>query len=61
MPVQDPSQAQKKMAYVQFIAEVSLMANCKPSDLKFALSMIADMASTETKESFEEQIFYAAE
>jgi len=60
MTVENLSQVQKKMAYMQFIAEVSLMANCKPSDLKFALSMIADMASTETREVLEDEIFYAA-
>lgn len=60
MPVEDLSQVQKKMAYVQFIAEVSLMANCKPSDLKLALSMIADMASTETQGRAKDEIFYAA-
>ena len=39
------SQRQKKWACVQFIAEVSLIANCKPSELKLALSLIADLAN----------------
>ncbi|WP_257026557.1 hypothetical protein [Pantoea agglomerans] len=46
MTVQESNQIHEKMACVQFIAEVSLIANCKPSDLKLALSLIADLANT---------------
>lgn len=54
------SRAQQKWACVQFIAEVSLIANCKPSDLKLALSLIADLANSENKDPREE-VFYKAE
>jgi hypothetical protein len=37
------SRTQQKWACVQFIAEVSLIANCKPTDLKLALTLIADL------------------
>lgn len=61
MTVQDLSQMHKKMACVQFIAEVSLIANCKSSDLKMALTIIADLANSETRQDADEEIFYAAE
>lgn len=51
----------KKMACVQFITEVSLIANCKPSDLKMAFTIIADLANSETRQDADEEIFYAAE
>ncbi|HEM8029107.1 TPA: hypothetical protein U2M06_004172 [Enterobacter hormaechei] len=51
------NQAQHKWACVQFIAEVSLIANCKSSDLKLALSIIADLASRENDKE-ERDIFY---
>ncbi|ENZ7708050.1 hypothetical protein [Klebsiella spallanzanii] len=54
------SRIQQKWACVQFIAEVSLIANCKPSDLKLALTLIADLANSENHEA-EEEIFYKAE
>lgn len=54
------SRAQQKWACVQFIAEVSLIANCKPSDLKLALSLIADLANSENKGPREE-VFYKPE
>lgn len=50
----------EKWACVQFIAEVSLIANCKPADLKLALSLIADLANSENKEP-EKEVFYKAE
>ncbi|MFJ3458506.1 hypothetical protein ACIPMZ_16255 [Scandinavium goeteborgense] len=53
------SRAQQKWACVQFIAEVSLIANCKPSDLKLALTLIADLANSE-RDEVEEEIFYQA-
>lgn len=61
MTAQESSQMYKKMACMQFIAEVSLIANCKPSDLKLALSIIAELANSETRQDADEEIFYAAE
>ncbi|MDU4998208.1 MAG: hypothetical protein E6265_16690 [Enterobacteriaceae bacterium] len=60
MVVEDVSRLQHQMACVQFIAEISLIANCKPSDLKLALSLIADLTHNENDER-EESIFYRAE
>ncbi|EOE7079351.1 hypothetical protein [Enterobacter cloacae complex sp. 2023EL-00624] len=54
------SRTQQKWACVQFIAEVSLIANCKPSDLKLALTLIADLANRESAED-DPDIFYKAE
>lgn len=51
------NQTQHKWACVQFIAEVSLIANCKSADLKIALSIIADLASRENDKE-EVDIFY---
>lgn len=61
MTAQESSQMHKKMACMQFIAEVSLIANCKPSDLKLALTIIAELANSETHQDADEEIFYAAE
>lgn len=36
---------QQKLEFVQFIAEISLVANCKPSELKFTLNLIADLVT----------------
>ncbi|MDF7759674.1 hypothetical protein PU683_09045 [Kosakonia cowanii] len=55
------NQTQRKWACVQFIAEVSLIANCKPSDLKLALSLIADLAESENTTPDDEDIYYKAE
>ena len=60
MVVDEVSRTQHKWACVQFIAEVSLLANCKPSDLKLALSLIADLANSENQDA-EREIFYKAE
>lgn len=54
------SRIQQKWACVQFIAEVSLIANCKPADLKLALTLIADLAHSESEEE-KDNIFYEAE
>ncbi|MCS0538340.1 hypothetical protein [Citrobacter portucalensis] len=54
------SRTQQKWACVQFIAEVSLIANCKPADLKLALTLIADLAHSESDEE-NDDIFYKAE
>lgn len=51
------NQTQHKLACVQFIAEVSLIANCKPADLKLALSIIADLAGRENDKE-ESDIYY---
>lgn len=51
------NQTQHKWACVQFIAEVSLIANCKSADLKIALSIIADLASRENNKQ-EGDLFY---
>jgi hypothetical protein len=61
MTAQESSQMHKKMACMQFIAEVSLIANCKPSDLKLALTIIAELANSETHQDSDDDIFYAAE
>lgn len=61
MTAQESSQMHKKMACMQFIAEVSLIANCKPSDLKLALTIIAELANSETRQDADEEIFYAAD
>ncbi|HKN04049.1 MAG TPA: hypothetical protein VJY31_08905 [Buttiauxella sp.] len=60
MLMEDTNRAQHKWACVQFIAEVSLIANCKPSDLKLALSLIADLAHSENSKSGE-SVFYEVE
>lgn len=44
------SRTQQKLEFVQFIAEISLVANCKPSELKLALNLIADLATIENSE-----------
>ncbi|PPX83814.1 hypothetical protein C3D70_13020 [Cronobacter sakazakii] len=44
------SRTQQKLEFVQFIAEISLIANCKPSELKLALNLIADLATIENSE-----------
>ncbi|CAH6304114.1 hypothetical protein [Pantoea agglomerans] len=61
MTAQESSQMHKKMACMQFIAEVSLIANCKPSELKLALTIIAELANSETHQDAGEEIFYAAD
>lgn len=60
MVVDEVSRTQHKWACVQFIAEVSLLANCKPSDLKLALSLIADLANGENQDA-DKVIFYKAD
>ncbi|WP_395490340.1 hypothetical protein ACG1VR_04745 [Cedecea davisae] len=52
------SQTQHKLACVQFIAEISLIANCKPADLKLALSLIADLASGTAEEKIKDNAIY---
>lgn len=60
--VEEPfSRTQQKWACVQFIAEVSLIANCKPSELKLALTLIADLAHSENKKRADEDLFHCVE
>lgn len=40
---QELSQMCEKMECIQFIAELSLITNSKPSDLRLALTIIADL------------------
>lgn len=54
------SRTQQKWACVQFIAEISLIANCKPADLKLALTLIAGLDNSESDEE-KDEIFYKAE
>lgn len=61
MNTQDLAPINRKMACVQFIAEVSLIANCKPSDMKLAMSIIAELANSGCENVPEDEIFYAAE
>ena len=55
------TRTQQKWACIQFIAEVSLIANCKPADLKLALTIIADLAHSENDNEESKEIFYKAE
>jgi len=61
MVAQELSQMHKKMACVQFIAEVSLIANCKPSDMKLAMTIIAELAHSDSRQQGDEEMFYAAD
>lgn len=54
------SRTELKWAFVQFIADVSINANCRPADLKLALALIAELANAEHSKK-EEEIFYNAE
>lgn len=49
----------QKLAYVQFIAEIALIANLKSSELKLALTLIADLANKKGAEHAD-SIFYEA-
>ena len=44
-----------------FIAEVSLIANCKQCDMKLAMSIIAELAHSSCEKVPNDEIFYAAE
>lgn len=61
MSTQELAPLNRKMACVQFIAEVSLIANCKPSEMKLAMSIIAELAHSSCENVPEDEIFYAAE
>ncbi|WP_256844388.1 MULTISPECIES: hypothetical protein [unclassified Pantoea] len=49
------------VARIQFIVDVSLIANCKEDELKMALSMISDMAGTIDTSVFQAAIYRQAE
>lgn len=51
----------KKMACVRFIAEVSLIANCKPTDFELALTIIADLTNSQPCNEDSESFFYTAD
>lgn len=51
----------KKMACVRFIAEVSLIANCKPTDFELALSIIADLANAPPRNEISDSLYYAVD
>lgn len=59
MAIHEISRTQHKLKVVQFIAEVSLIANCKPADLQLALGLIADLANSENE--YSKDIFYEAD
>jgi len=61
MTPQESSQMHKKMACMQFITEVSLIAYCKPSELKLALTIIAELVHSKNRQDADEEIFYFAE
>lgn len=52
--------AELKWAFIQFIADVSLNADCRPADLKLALALISELANDEHSAN-EEEIYYNAE
>lgn len=54
------SRAEMKWAFVQFIADVAINADCRPADLKLALALIAELAENEHSKR-DEDIFYNAE
>lgn len=57
---QELMQMHNKMACVQFIAEISLITNCKPSDIELAMTIIAELAGSDTRQHEDDEIFYAA-
>lgn len=59
MVMHEVNRTRHKLKVVQFIAEVSLIANCKPADLQLALSLIADLADSENENV--KEIFYEAD
>lgn len=61
MQLDEATHLHKKMAYVQLIAEMSLMANFKPDDLKLAMSLIADLTIDGSDNNQEYDIFYAVD
>ncbi|QCR37034.1 hypothetical protein [Nissabacter sp. SGAir0207] len=61
MQLDEATHLHKKMAYVQLIAEMSLMANFKPDDLKLAMSLIVDLTIDDSDNNQKYDIFYAVD
>ncbi len=57
----DIDKLSETIARIQFVADVSLVAQCKSDELKMALSMISDMAGTIDTAILQSKIFYQVE
>jgi len=57
----DIDKLSETIARIQFVADVSLVAQCKSDELKMALSMISDMAGTIDTANLQSKIFYQVE
>jgi|GEM_PF-1145690 hypothetical protein len=57
----DIDKLSETIARIQFVADVSLVAQCKSDELKMALSMISDMAGTIDTATLQNKIFYQVE
>ena len=57
----DINKLSETIARIQFVADVSLVAQCKSDELKMALSMISDMAGTIDTATLQNKIFYQVE
>ncbi|WP_345827779.1 hypothetical protein AAGR22_12405 [Erwinia sp. HDF1-3R] len=60
MQLDEVNAMHKKMACVRFIAEVSLIANCKPTDYELALTIIADLTNSQPCNEDSDGLFYSA-
>jgi len=49
------------IARIQFIADVALIAQCKPDELKLAMSLVGDLARGIDTSALQDAIFYQAE
>lgn len=54
----DIDKLSETIARIQFVADVSLVAQCKSDELKMALPMISDMAGTIDTATLQNKIFY---
>ena len=57
----DIDKLSETIARIQFVADVSLVAQCKSDELKMALSMISDIARTIDTATLQSKIFYQVE
>lgn len=57
----DIDKLSETIARIQFVADVSLVAQCKSDELKMALPMISDMAGTIDTVTLQNKIFYQVE
>jgi len=57
----DIDKLSETIARIQFVADVSLVAQCESDELKMALSMISDMAGTIDTATLQSKIFYQVE